>query len=195
MLKLCGKPVCKPLDLIFQSCMRQGKFPTEWKKANVVPLHEKRYKQILKDYRPVSSLPICEKIFERLIYNNIFEYFIENDFISQTNLVLSQTLMYKSTNIYYSWNISVFEVRRVFLDIPKAFDKVWHESLIYKLKQNGIKGNLLDTLTNSLNDRKQRVVLNGQHSKWANIEAGVPLPPLRFLIYINDLPVNLISVV
>ena len=129
MLKLCGKPVCKPLDLIFQSCMRQGKFPTEWKKSNAVPLHKKRDKQILKDYRPVSS--------------HIFEYFIENYFISQTNLVLSQTLMYKSTNIYYSWNVSVFEVRRVFLDIPKAFDKVWHESLIYKLKQNGIKGNLL----------------------------------------------------
>ena len=92
MLKLCGKPVCKPLNLIFQSCMRQGKFPTEWKKASVVPLHKKRDKQILKDYRPVSSLPICEKIFERFICNNIFEYFIENDFISQTNLVLSQTL-------------------------------------------------------------------------------------------------------
>ena len=45
----------------------------------------------------------------------------------------------------------------------KAFDKVWHEGLIYKLKQNGVKGNLLETLTNFLNDRKQRVVLNGQH--------------------------------
>ena len=70
---------------------------------------------------------------------------------------------------------------------------------IYKLqlKQNGVKDNLLETLTNFLNDRKQRVVLNGQHSKWANIEAGVPqgsiLGPLLFLIYINDLPDNLIS--
>ena len=85
----------------------------------------------------------------------------------------------------------------VFLDISKAFDKVWHEGLIYKLKQNGVNGNLLETLTNFLNDRKQRVVLNGQHSKWANIEAGVPqgsiLDPLLVLIYINDLPDNLIS--
>ena len=60
-----------------------------------------------------------------------------------------------------------------------------------------MKGNLLETLTNFLNDRKQRVVLNGQNSKWANIEAGVPegliLGPLLFLIYINDLPDNLIS--
>ena len=77
--------------------------------------------------------------------------------------------------------------REVFLDITKAFDKVWHEGLIYKLRQNGVKGNLLETLTIFLNDRKQRVVLNGQHSKWANIEAGVPqgsiLGPLLFLIY------------
>ena len=80
------------------------------------------------------------------------------------------------------------EVRGVFLDISKAFDKVWHEGLIYELEQNGVKGNLLETLTNFLDDRKQQVVLNSQHSKWANIEAGVPqgsiLGPLLFLIYI-----------
>ena len=48
MLKLCGKSICKPFDLIFQSCIKQGKFPTEWKKANVVPIHKKGDKQILK---------------------------------------------------------------------------------------------------------------------------------------------------
>ena len=65
------------------------------------------------------------------------------------------------------------------------------------MKQNGLKGNLLETLTNFLNDKKQRVVLNGKHPKWANIEAGIPkgliLGPLLFLICINDLPDNLIS--
>ena len=65
------------------------------------------------------------------------------------------------------------------------------------MKQNGVEGNLLESLTNFLSERKQRVVLNGQHSKWANIEAGVPqrsiLDPLPFLIYINDLPDDLIS--
>ena len=72
MLKLCGKSICKLLDLIFQSCMKQRKFPTEWKKANVVPVHKKGDKQILKNYRPVSLLPIYGKFFERLIYNNLF---------------------------------------------------------------------------------------------------------------------------
>ena len=64
------------------------------------------------------------------------------------------------------------------------------------MKQNELNRNLLETLISFLNDSKQRVVLNGQHSKWANIEAGVPqgsiLGPLLFLVYINDLPDNLI---
>ena len=59
-------------------------------------------------------------------------------------------------------------------DISKAFDKVWHNGLIYKRKQNGVAGDLLDTLINFLEERKQRVILNGQQSTWTNVEAGVP---------------------
>ena len=82
MLKLCGKSICKLIDLIFQSCIKRGEFPTEWKKANVVPVHKKSDKQILKNYRPVSLLPICGKMFEHLLYNRLYEYFIENELIS-----------------------------------------------------------------------------------------------------------------
>ena len=75
--------------------------------------------------------------------------------------------------IYKSFDDGL-DVRGVFLDISKAFDKVWHKGLLYKLKQNGISGNLLDTITDFLNCRKQRVALNGQFSLWASIEAEVP---------------------
>ena len=66
------------------------------------------------------------------------------------------------------------EVRAVFLDISKAFDKVWHDGLIFKLKQNGISGSLLKLFENYLHNRKQRVVLNGFYSDYSIIEPGVP---------------------
>ena len=91
-----------------------------------------------------------------------------------------------------------YEIRSVFLDISNAFDKVLHIALIFKLKPNGISGNLLNTLKDLLKKiGNRRVVLNGQISSWKNIHAGVPqgsiLRTLLFLTYINDLAENLSS--
>ena len=83
------------------------------------------------------------------------------------------------------------EVRGIFLGISKAFDKVWHDSLIFQLHQNGISGDIINILRDFLRNRKQRVVLNGQCSAWADVIAGVPqgsiLGTLLFLTYIYDL--------
>ena len=91
------------------------------------------------------------------------------------------------------------EVRSVFLDISKAFAKVWHEGFLYNLKSMGISGELCNLLENYLSGRFQRFILNGQHSSWKPMLVGVSqssiLGPLLFLIYINDLPNELKSIV
>ena len=117
MLKICGNPTYKPLQLIFRSCIENGKFPSEWKKANVVPVHKKGNKQTLENYCPVSLLPVCGKIFERLIYNSLFEFFIGNELISSNqsgfkagdsciNQLLSITHeIYKKAKSRFKWSI------------------------------------------------------------------------------------------
>ena len=81
-LKICDASICKPQELIFRSCLENGKFPAEWKKANVVPAHKKRDKRNLKNYRPIFLLPVAGKIFEIILYKNMYEFFAENNLIS-----------------------------------------------------------------------------------------------------------------
>ena len=139
-------------------------------------------------------LPVCGKIPDRLICNKIFEFYTENKLISPNQSGFKPEDSYVSqlfcvTHDNYQSLDDGLETRAVFFNIPKAFDKVWHEGLVFNLKQNGISVNLLNVITDFLYQRKQRVVLNGQHSPWSNVPAGVPqgsiLGPLFFLIYIN----------
>ena len=71
MLKVCCPSIYKPVEMIFNQCIESGVFPSEWKKGNIVPIHKKRDKQTLKNYAPVSLLPVCGKIVERLMFNEM----------------------------------------------------------------------------------------------------------------------------
>ena len=82
MLKICGDSIYEPLKIIFRQVILTGVFPSESKKGNIASVHKKSGKQNIKNYRPVSLLPICGKIFERLIFNKMFRFFISNDLIS-----------------------------------------------------------------------------------------------------------------
>ena len=148
---MCGSAIYKPLAIIFKQCVDTAIFPSEWKKGNIVPIHKKGDKQTLKNYRPVSLLPICGKILERLMFNEMFKFFIENELISSNQSGFKpgdscvNQLVSIIHEIYKSFDKG-HEVRSVFLDISKAFDKIWYDGIIFKLTQNGILGDLLKLL-------------------------------------------------
>ena len=140
----------------------------------------------------MSLLPICGKIFEKLIFSTLSSVFEDHKLLnpcqsgfkkndSCINQLVSTTHEIDSA---FDCNPSL-EVQGVFLDLSKAFDKAWHDCLIYKLKSLGISGNL-KLIQNCLDNRFQRVLLNGQTSEWKPVKAGVSqgsiLGPLFFFV-------------
>ena len=77
-LKICGPPVTKPLSLLINNCLRDGVFPNDCKKANVIPVYKKGNKQLVSNYRPVSFLQICSKVFEKLMFDCIYDFLYQN---------------------------------------------------------------------------------------------------------------------
>ena len=131
------------------------------------------------------------------MFDAIYSHLCENNLLSQHQSCFRpcdptiNQLLAITNDIYKVFEeVPTKEMCTTFLDLLKAFHRVWHEGLIYKQKVNGISGNILQLLQNFLKVRKQRVVFNGKSSKWKWISAGVPegsvLGPLFFLIYIND---------
>ena len=144
--------------------------------ANVVPAHKEEDKAFIVNYRPISLLPIFGKISDRLMYNSLLYYFLRTPSLS--SFLPGDSWIAQLLSILHQIQNAFDEnrnrdVRSVFLDISKTFDKVWHDGLIFKLKVYGIEGEILSLLEKYLQNREQRVVLNGETSESRKINSRV----------------------
>ena len=103
MLKICGYSICVLLDMVFEQPFLTGVFPSEWKTRNIVPIHKNSDKQNIKNYYPVSLPLICGKVFERLIFNEMFNYVFVNKLISLKTSLASNLVIPVLINYYHEF--------------------------------------------------------------------------------------------
>jgi hypothetical protein len=156
----------RSLSNLFNKSFDLAKVPKIWKKSNICPIHKKEDRSIVSNYRPITLLSCIGKIQERIIYIHLYKYLKENYLLTAKNSGFKELdsavyqLVHITDKIHKALEAGK-EICLVFLDVPKAFDRVWHAGLLHKLRCLGIEGTLFEWLCDYLSDRKICAVING----------------------------------
>ena len=200
-------PIIAPIiSQLFNESIEAGVFPEKLKTSRVIPLYKEGSRTEVINYRPISTLSIFSKIFEKLVHKRMSSFISKyniikpNQFGFQRNKNTSDAIIDFLENIHDSFANDKHYLA-IYLDFSKAFDTICHEILLKKIDHLGFRGPILTWLTSYLTNRNQFVAIGDASSDLLDTQMGVPqgstLGPLLFLLYINDMsnPLSNLNVV